>query len=188
MTTELVSLSDLDRAIEADARRVEGAIRTAVETAWNLGKRLIERRARTPHGEWAPYLASVGITERSANRYMTMGRQIGHVSDLKSSIRGTLAAISETTQAAENDRQARNDRLAVRLESCPDGVDPVEYLQGLLDNADREHAENVALIAKAKREAEAERRKFRDIGSALRAGRDVDGALVQFFGVSRKAA
>ena len=35
----------------------------------------------------------------------------------------------------------------VRLESCPAGVDPVDYLRELLRKADEEHAENVALIS-----------------------------------------
>ena len=122
----------------------------------------IERRARTPHGEWGAYLGTVGITERSARVYMTMGRQIGSAADLGPSIRATLAEIGEGARAAEAERQARDDRLAVRLESCPVGVDPVVYLQGLLDKADKLHAENVALVEKHNRQAEAERCKFRD--------------------------
>ena len=54
----------------------------------------IERRARTPHGEWGAYLGTVGITERSARVYMTMGRQIGSAADLGPSIRATLAEIT----------------------------------------------------------------------------------------------
>ena len=38
MTAELaVTDAELDRAIVADVQRLEGAVRTAVETAWRLG-------------------------------------------------------------------------------------------------------------------------------------------------------
>ena len=136
MTAAELTLSDaaLDKAIVADVRRLEGAVRTAVETAWRLGQRLTQRRERTPHGEWAPYLATIwiGISPRLASTYMRLG-QIGSASDLGPSIKATLAEIGEATAARDADRAARDDRLLTRLESAPDGVEPLDHLQAMLD-------------------------------------------------------
>lgn len=130
---------------------------------------------------------------------MQLARQIGSAADLGPSIRATLDEIGASERAArEADRAARDERLAVRLESCPDGVEPVAHLQAMLDKANRVHDENVALGAKYNRQAEAEERKFLDIGDALRAAKRcgsgaarekaIDGILMRFFGVARPAA
>ena len=193
--TDAIALSNdaLDKAIEADVRQLEGAVKKAVETAWRLGQRLTLRRERTKHGAWEPYLRKVGITERSARVYMTMARQIGSAADLAPSIRATLTDIGETTKAnREAERRAFDDRLAIRLEGCTG--DPVEYLQAMLDAKNKTHTAHMAELRKLKQRTAAAERKFQDIGKALRAATArnadtmIDDVLARFFSVKRKAA
>ena len=191
MTTAL-ALTELDRAIVADVRQLEGAVKKAVETAWNLGKRLTLRQTRTKHGAWGAYLRRVGISERSARIYLTMARQIGSAADLGPSIRATLTDIGETAKAnRETERRAFDDRLAIRLEGCTG--DPVEYLQAMLDAKNKTHTAHMAELRKLKQRTAAAERKFNDIGRSLRAAtaRNADTVIddvLAKFGVARKAA
>ena len=125
---------------------------------------------KTPHGQWTSYLGSVGIHDRNAQIYMKLARQIRSASHLGPSIRATLDEIGASERAArEAERAARDERLAVRLESCPDGVEPVDHLRALLAKADKAHAEHVALVEKHNRKRAADERKFCEVAAALRA-------------------
>ncbi len=96
--SDLNRLPVLDEAIRKGADTLSDAQRKNVKLAWKLGKRLNERKALTPHGDWLPYLKDVGIPERSARDYMKIGSQIGSVADLGESIRETLEALNPRQQ------------------------------------------------------------------------------------------
>ena len=110
----------LDRKIADDVRMLDAALadrkqhleavtrceRSAVITAWRLGGRLIERKRPLGHGQWLPWLQRMGISERPAQVYMRLSREIRSASDLGPSIRATLhslpkpPSLEEETQAA----------------------------------------------------------------------------------------
>ena len=90
------ALRDHDRLAEQQ-RKCE---RSAVLSAWSLGKLLVEKKSRIPHGGWLDYLKDAGIGERDAQRYMRIGAQIRLESDLGPSITKTL----ESLPAPANDR------------------------------------------------------------------------------------
>ena len=61
--------------------------KSAVKGAWSLGKHLIEKKRRLPHGAWEQWLATTDISLTTAKNYMTMASQIVSADDLKPSIR-----------------------------------------------------------------------------------------------------
>ena len=97
----------LDRKIADDVRMLNAALadrkqhleavarceRSAVITAWRLGGRLIERKMQLGHGQWLPWLQRMGISERPAQTYMRLSREIRSASDLGPSIRATLRSL-----------------------------------------------------------------------------------------------
>ena len=84
------ALRDHDRAT-AEQRRCQ---KSAVLSAWRVGRLLIEKKSRLRHGEFGPWLAAIGISSSSAADYMTLGREISDVGNLKSSIAQTLKALA----------------------------------------------------------------------------------------------
>lgn len=86
----------LDAALAARDKlkhQIDRAEESAVLSAWRLGSLLIERKGRTEHGDWLPYLEKVGLTGRSASDYMRLGK-IGSAADLGPSIRSTLLQVA----------------------------------------------------------------------------------------------
>ena len=67
--------------------------KSAVKGAWSLGKHLIEKKRRLPHGAWEQWLATTDISLTTAKNYMTMASQIVSADDLKPSIRSTLESL-----------------------------------------------------------------------------------------------
>ncbi len=49
-------------------------LNTAAERALEAGAALVEAKSLVGHGEWLPFLASTGVPERSARRYMLLHR------------------------------------------------------------------------------------------------------------------
>ena len=49
-------------------------LNSAADKALACGAALVEAKALCKHGEWATWLASTGVPERSAQRYMTLHR------------------------------------------------------------------------------------------------------------------
>ena len=100
------------------------------------------------------------------------------------------AAAEAEAATAEADRDARDERLSVRLENA-DG-EAVDALAGQLDRADARHRDDVSDVNEARKTAAAERRKNRDVCDALLAvprgkgDAGIDDVLMRFFLVQRK--
>ena len=100
------------------------------------------------------------------------------------------AAAEAEAATAEADRDARDERLSVRLENA-DG-DAVDALAGQLDRADARHRDDVNSANVARQAAIVERRKNRDVCDALLAvprgkgDAGIDDVLMRFFLVQRK--
>ena len=100
------------------------------------------------------------------------------------------AAEHEEQRDPAAEREARDERLSVRLENS-DG-EAVEALAGQLDKADTRHHDDVGAVNDARKAAAVERRKNREICDALLAiprgkeGNGVDDVLMRFFLVQRK--
>jgi hypothetical protein len=52
----------------------EAALHTSIEKATAAGRLLIEAKAEVVHGQWLPWLKSVGISTRTAQQYMQLAR------------------------------------------------------------------------------------------------------------------
>ena len=119
------ALRDHDRAV-AQQRQCQ---KSAVLTAWNLGRLLNEKKSRLDHGCFGPWLATVGISSSSAADYMTLGREISDVGNLKSSISQTLKALAPPPE-----------KLPVRPPPAaprPAAVQPAEKLPALRDRIEK---------------------------------------------------
>src|SRR4051794_33384128 len=83
----------------AEAAAIEHATR-----ALEAGRALIEAKSLVKHGQWLPWLREVGISSRSASRYMRLvksGTGIGHVADL--GIRATDEALAKQMPETDAD-------------------------------------------------------------------------------------
>jgi hypothetical protein len=72
----------------------EAAYRTSVEKAIEVGKLLLEAKAEVKHGEWLPWLATTGISARTAQRYMQLASLPAEKSDTVAHL-GVKAALAE---------------------------------------------------------------------------------------------
>ena len=101
------------------------------------------------------------------------------------------AAEHEEQRDHEAEREARDERLAHRLEAAPG--EAVDALSGQLDKADARHRDDVHAVNEARRMAAASLRKCNDVRDALLAiprGKEaagVDDVLMRFFLVQRKS-
>jgi hypothetical protein len=70
------SLVDLAARIKAEHDAVGNSLKQSVCHAISAGELLIEAKAQPQlkHGQWLPWLASCGISERTAQRYMRVAR------------------------------------------------------------------------------------------------------------------
>jgi len=89
---DLVSLEQLQAEALRRYRKSHRLARKAVAEAWGAGKILAEVRALTPHGQWRPWLKSVGISKSSADRYIRL-------STLEMSHIGAFSTVTEALQA-----------------------------------------------------------------------------------------
>ena len=78
--------AELDAEIRADVEALAGAMRTAVERAWNLGRRLTERKRRLQHGEWLPYLDRIGLPVRTAQDCMAIAAKYAQCAHLPATL------------------------------------------------------------------------------------------------------
>ena len=174
-----------------------------------LGAAMNAHKAELPRGQWAGYLQSATVAERTAQRAMRFakaGLESATVADfgiretdrLIANLKRKGAPVSEdgvraeAEREADAERQARDERLAIRLEGT-DG-DPVDVLTDKLAKADALHETMQAQI----RESEAESARIDRMTSAIRdallaaprsnalALEVVDEVLARFFGVARK--
>ena len=100
-------LQMINRALAArdDAlKAVTKCEKSAVISGWRLGQFLIEKKRRLGHGQWLPWLSTVGLGERQARRYLRLA-EIGLESDLDDSITKILDRL---------DSAARDDAALAR--------------------------------------------------------------------------
>ena len=116
---------ELDKKIADRIRMIESACaarddalkavteceKSAVINGWRLGKFLIEKKRRLGHGQWLPWLSTVGLGERQARRYLRLA-EIGLESDLDVSITATIDRLDH--QGAELQKAAREDMELAR--------------------------------------------------------------------------
>jgi hypothetical protein len=72
MTANSNRLPILAAEIQAAHAAALAAARTSVEKAVEAGKLLIEAKAALPHGQWLPWLRDIGLSPRTAQRYMQL--------------------------------------------------------------------------------------------------------------------
>jgi hypothetical protein len=68
------SLTDLAARIRTEHEGTVAAMRRGVEHAIRAGELLIEAKGKVPHGQWLSWLATTGVPERAAQRYMRLAR------------------------------------------------------------------------------------------------------------------
>ncbi len=81
----------------------------AIEHALEAGRLLAEQKGRLPHGAWLPYLASLGISPRQAQRYT---RLAAHNTTALSHLTPTAALAAITTPRPDNESTALEKELA----------------------------------------------------------------------------
>ena len=80
-------IQDVVKRVEVRAQEFKTAIRRTVEEAWELGDALLPAKELIAHGHWAPWLQSIGLNARLAQRCMALRRGYAEkrrVSDLGS--------------------------------------------------------------------------------------------------------
>ena len=86
MTNRLSNLlTDLAESVRVEVEASNAAARCAAEHAVAAGAKLCEAKAECRYGEWLPFLARAGLSERNAQRWMQLHRagvKSDHVSDL----------------------------------------------------------------------------------------------------------
>ena len=235
MTEVTVTNTDW-QAMPFNARKKEigerwvGFQRRSLVEGHDIGRGLRAIRDEMQHGEWAPYLAEIGMERTMAHRLMTLAdsyqmlqlatfgsvddalkalapkrprdepetrRDLQRAADTEADMQEALhqaemdeAAAEVQAETADADREAREERLAVRLADT-DG-DAVEVLAEKLDRADVRHGEDVGAVNDARDETALLRRKAQDICDALLAATPstaldvIDEVLAKFFAVARK--
>ena len=76
-----IDTSPEQRAVRYHEEMLAGLQRT-IEAAWHCGEALEAVKRSRRHGEWLPWLASVGIAERTAQRCMRLRRQFPQIRQL----------------------------------------------------------------------------------------------------------
>ena len=69
-------MSNLETALAADVQRYERATKDRIEAALDAGQKLTLAKKDCKHGEWLPLLDRVGLTARTAQRWMTLARAL----------------------------------------------------------------------------------------------------------------
>ena len=115
----------LAAAIRAAHEAAMATARTSIEKAVEAGRLLIEAKDALPHGGWLPWLRDVGITPRTAQRYVRLAAippdKYDTVSHL--GIKGALDAIAKKvspTQAALDELEAAITQLEALIAGLND--------------------------------------------------------------------
>ena len=126
----------LDRVIVGALSELDRAVETAVSRAEQAGVYLLMKKSRLAHGEWLPYLDTIGISARTAQNYMRLAANAQHISHLGGSVRASLDAMKGLPPP--------HPRLAEMFEAYPGlaaqwGADPdvCEVVGEYLDITDR---------------------------------------------------
>ena len=118
-------ISQLNQTVESALDAHRQAEQTAVETAWHLGRHLLEKKSRLKHGEWATWLGTTTITDKTASKYMRIAH-IGPGSDLGPSINATIRMLQAQDDAAPPVLAPTHDPLDCLVGKAPgDDAPPV---------------------------------------------------------------
>jgi hypothetical protein len=126
-------LADLAGRIREADQAMQSAARDAAEQALEMGRLLIEAKEACGHGQWLPFLANAGISERKAQRLMQLARsglKPDTVSDL--GIKGALESLATPRRSVEAILSCAEVRLPgpkVRMtfdELCAQGREPIK--------------------------------------------------------------
>ena len=71
METDWQGMSRQEREVKL-MERSRGFMRRQLLETWELGKELRSIRDQTPHGEWLPWLDSIKMPARTANRFLAL--------------------------------------------------------------------------------------------------------------------
>ena len=134
---DLTALADhaLDGQIDDQARKIDRALaerrealdavadceQRAVLAAWQLGKCLVEKKRRLPHGhftDWSQaFAARTGVSGRSLRDYMKLARNFGSAANLHPSIRKSLRSIPSEPSEPRRESTTRERAIPVPVVS-----------------------------------------------------------------------
>ena len=86
--------------LQVHAERVRAAGKHAITAAWKFGQELCDARRAAKHGEWTPFLKTLGIAERTARRWMRVAVQMEHMSDVERKNATSMQAVLESSAPA----------------------------------------------------------------------------------------
>lgn len=69
-----MEIADLYQQVTEAEATANAAARAAAQLYWQLGGKLSQKKAELGHGEWLPFLESVGIAKRTAQRAMQLNQ------------------------------------------------------------------------------------------------------------------
>ena len=133
----LTGLADdaLDGQIDDHARKIDRALverqealdavadceQRAVLAAWQLGKCLVEKKRRLPHGHFSDwclaFAAQTGVSGRSLRDYMRLARHFGSAANLCPSIRESLRSIPSEPSEPKRDPTAQEHAIPAAVVS-----------------------------------------------------------------------
>lgn len=171
----LGSIYGTEDEIGRDIRSITDEInffkRQAVESIYEIGRRLIEAKAQLKHGEWLPWLRDeVEFSETSAQRYMQLAREYGKsttVRDLGVSKALALLALP----ASERENFASEKHLVNGEEKSV-----VEMSKRELEEAVRQQKIAEAERNEARRALEAQRKETEEANAKVQAAQDAADA------------
>lgn len=165
---------EIGRDIRSITNEINFFKRQAVESIYEIGKRLIEAKAQLKHGEWLPWLRDeVEFSETSAQRYMQLAREYGKsttVRDLGASKALALLALpaSERENFASEKHVVNGEEKSVSEMSKRELEETIR--QRKLAELERDKAQReLDEQRKANEEAAAETQKAQDAADAARA-------------------
>jgi hypothetical protein len=116
-------LADVAGRIREADRVMQDAAREAAERALEMGHLLYEAKDACRHGQWLPFLASAGISERKAQRLMQLARsglKSDAVSDL--GLKGALEMLAKRRAYFKVPRFVREGRNIREAEEAEPGI------------------------------------------------------------------
>ncbi len=93
----------LKRDIKRRLSTIQTGIKTAIGGAWDAGELLTELKERMNYGEWLPYLASIGLGERQAQKYMRLSNELDRATAIENkTINKALEGIASKEEKKES--------------------------------------------------------------------------------------
>ena len=115
---------DLDSRARKIAYGATQQMRGALDAALACGQWLMFAKGKLPHGQWLPWLQTVGVNDRTAQRYMGLASNTTRMSDLISArnvthamqLAGVIKEPKESSKPSAHDKSGKT-RLPDTLES-----------------------------------------------------------------------